>query len=261
MMKYLCTLVLVLTIACSSGLTKANELKVAVFVGPPYIDLVNGELVGENIDIINFLAKSIDLSPVFFRCPPIRCLTMLERGQVDMMLGVIKLPSREKDFIFINPAYAIQHQPLRFFTLKEKKLTINHLRDLDNLLVGTLRGSAYFPLFDDNKKIEKVKLTSRKQLVKMLLKGRIDTFLDREESVLPLLTTEEYQDQLVMADYQYDKPTKGYIVLSKKSKARVHAKKLSQVLTKAIEEGTLDNITKASRDKQKQYNSKPSLGN
>jgi polar amino acid transport system substrate-binding protein len=248
-MKYFCYCFLLITILFNFSLAENGKLNVAVSLDPPYVDLVENKLVGEDIDIINLLAKSIKLKPVFIQCPFVRCLAMVKSGQADMLLGLSKSVDREKDLIFLNPPYSIQHHPLRFFTLKEKKLTIKYFSDLNSLLVGTLRGAVYFPLFDENKTIKKVELTSRKQLVSMLLKGRIDTLLEREETVLPLLSVAEYQNKFVMADYQYNKPMNSYIAISRQSAIKRFANKLSQVLAKALSDGTIERIRMENREK------------
>lgn len=248
-MKFICYFFLIITILFNAALAENGKLNVAVYLEPPFADLVANKLVGENIDIINLLAKSIGLKPDFILCPFVRCLAMLKTGQVDMLLGLSKSLDREKDLIFLNPPHSIQQQPLRFFTLKEKKLTIKHFSDLNALLVGTLRGAAYFPLFDENQVIEKVELTSRKQLVNMLLKGRIDTFLEREETVLPLLSTAEYQNKFSIANYQYNKPINSYIAISRQSKIKHYANELSQFLAEAIADGTIERIRIENRNK------------
>lgn len=248
-MKYFCYYFLFITILFNYAQASTSKLNVAVSLDPPYVDLVENKLVGEEIDIINFLAKSITLKPVFIHCPFVRCLAMVKSGQADMLLGLSKSLDREKDLIFLDPPHSIQHHPLLFFTLKEKKLVIKNFSDLSSLLVGTLRGAAYFPLFDKNQAINKVELTSGKQLVNMLLKGRIDTFLEREETVLPLLTTADYQNKLTIADYQYNKPMNSYIVISKHSKIKPFANELSQVLAKAISDGTIERIRMTNREK------------
>lgn len=247
-MKYFCCCFFIILglFNCASAAT--GKLNVAVFLEPPYVDLVANKLVGENIDIIHLLAKSIGLKPVFLRCPPVRCLTMVKQGQADMILGLSKSSPREQHFIFINPPYLLQHQPLRFFTLKTDNLTIKNFSDLTPLLVGTLRGALYFPLFDESQLIKKIELTSRQQLVKMLLKGRIDTFLEREETVLPLLSTAEYQNKFSMANYQYNKPMNSYIAISRQSKIKHYANELSQVLSKAISDGTIEKIRTKNRN-------------
>ncbi len=241
-MKYYCCCFFIITVFFNFASAAPAKLNVAVFLEPPYVDLVSNKLVGENIDIIHLLANSIGLKPAFLHCPPVRCLTMVKQGKADMILGLSKSTAREKYFIFLQPPYLLQHQPLRFFTLKENKLKISNFSDLNPLLVGTLRGAMYFPLFDKSQVIKKVELTSRKQLVKMLLKGRIDTFLEREETVLPLLSTTEYQNKITMADYQYNKPINSYIAISKQSKVKRYANELSQVLAKAIADGTIERI-------------------
>ncbi len=226
---------------------ETGKLNIAVFLEPPYVDLIENELVGENIDIIYLLAKSIGLKPEFLQCPPVRCLSLIKQGQADMLLGLSKSPEREQHLVFLNPPYLLQHQPLRFYTLKENKLIIKKFSDLEPLLVGTLRGAIYFPLFDGNKAIKKVELTSRKQLVNMLLKGRIDTFLEREETVLPLLTPTEYKNKISVADYQYNKPINSYIVLSKQSKITTHTETLSQTIAQSMADGTIKKIREENR--------------
>lgn len=248
-MKYYCYSFFIITILFNSAYATSGKLNVAVFLEPPYVDIVSNQLVGENIDIIHLLAKSIGLKPVFIQCPPVRCLTMVKQGQADMILGLSKSAPREQHFIFLNPPYLLQHQPLRFFTLKADNLIIENFSDLNPLLVGTLRGAIYFPLFDENQAIKKVELTSRKQMVNMLLKGRIDTFLEREETVLPLLSTAEYQNKFSMANYQYNKPMNSYIAISRQSKIKHYANELSQVLSKAISDGTIEKIRIKNRNK------------
>lgn len=252
-MKLIYYSLLIITTLFNSALAENSKLNVAVFLEPPFVDLVANKLVGENIDISNLLAKSIGLKSVFIQCPPVRCLTMVKRGQADIILGLSKSLSRDEHFIFLNPPYLLQHQPLRFFTLTENSLTIDSFSDLSPLLVGTLRGAMYFPLFDENQVIKKIELTSRKQLVNMLLKGRIDTFLEREESVLPLLSATEYQNKFTMADYQYNKPINSYIAISKKSKIKRYANELSQVLAKAIADGTIKRIRLENRERHQKH--------
>ena len=91
-----------------------GKLNVAVFLEPPYVDLVANKLVGEHIDIINLLAKAIKLKPIFIQCPLVRCLAMVKSRQADMMIGIGKSAVREKHLIFLNPPHSIQHHPLRF---------------------------------------------------------------------------------------------------------------------------------------------------
>ncbi len=226
-----------------------RELKIALFLEPPFADIIDGKLIGENIDIAILLAKAVKLKPIFLRCPFARCLTMVEKGQADIIMGIKKLPEREKHLTFLEPPYLLQHQPLRFFTLTSEELSINRFEDLENLIVGTLRGAAYFKRFDDNTEIKKVALTTRQQLARMLLKGHIDTFLEREESTIPLLSNDEYHQKISIAKYQYNKPVKGYIAIAKNSHINNYSEKLSAHLAMAVETGLVNKIRTSNRAK------------
>lgn len=241
-MKYCLYLFFIFAFHSPLVLAKKSELKVAVFIEPPFVDFVEDQFVGRNIEIVKLLSKSLNFTPVFIRCPFARCLTMVKQGQADMILGLKKLAEREKDLVFLNPPLRVQHDPLRFFTLTSKKTVINSFDDLTNLAVGALRGASYFDLFDKNKVITKVELTSREQLVNMLLRGRIDTFLEREETILPLISLKEYQEKFSLANYQYDKAVNSYIAISKHSDIKAHTAALSAQLKKLVADGTSNTI-------------------
>jgi len=241
-MKYL--LYLLVLYYCYSPLILAdkNELIIATYIEPPFADLVDNKLIGEHIEIAKLLALSVDLKPVFIQCPFARCLSMVKNGQADMIVGVRKIPEREKELTFLDPPYTIQRYPLRFFTLSSNEIMINSFDDLKKLTVGTLRGGSYFELFDDSNSFTKIEVTSREQLVNMLLRGRIDTFVEREESILPLLPLEEYQAKFSLANYQYDKAVNSYIAISKHSNIKIYTERLSQQLQNLVTNGTIKNI-------------------
>ena len=235
--KYSCLLFILLFIRTTQA--AEQEIKIAVFLEPPFVNYVNNHWLGENIEMAKLLANKLNLTPTFMRCPFARCLAMVKIGQADMVMGLKKSSQRAKYLTFIEPPYLLQHKPLRFFTLASKQLRIDKIEDLEGLLVGILRGGAYYKQFDEHNSIKKVPVTSREQLVKMLLKGHIDTFLEREETILPLLSHQEYQQKIALADYQYDELVASYIAISKKSQIKHFATLLSKQLTLAIESGEL----------------------
>lgn len=66
----------------------------------------------------------------------------------------------------------------------------------------------------------------------MLRKKRIDTFLEREESVLPWINKENYNVEFSLAKYQYDEAVASYIGIPKNSKFNDEVDKFSEVLDK-----------------------------
>jgi ABC-type amino acid transport substrate-binding protein len=241
-MKYLYYLLLSIFFLFSIKALADSELKVAIIIEPPFTEIKEDKLVGYNVEIAKVLAKSIALSPVFIQCPFARCLSMLEQGKADLMIGLSKLPTREKNLLFIEPALSIQDKPLRLYTLAERSISIKDISDLDKLIVGTLRGASYFPQFDKSNSIKKIEFTSREQLVSMLLKGRIDTFFDREESIRPLLSNQKYQNEITLATYQHGEPVKSYIAISKHSHISSYSSQISHNLTELISHGKIHEI-------------------
>jgi len=240
--KRLLPIIFIFTLLCQVPSANAEEVSVAIFIEPPFADVVDNKFVGQNIEILKVLLIPLELTPVFVRCPFARCLTLVEQGKVDMIMGLKKLPEREKNLIFLEPPHMVQHYPLRFFTLTANKTIINKFEDLEKLTVGTLRGGRYFEQFDNDTAIAKVELNSRKQLVEMLLRGRIDTFIEREESVLPYLSLTEYLKQFSLANYQYTKDVNSYIAVSKHSAIKVYAERLTTQLNKLVDNGTMKTI-------------------
>lgn len=241
-MKLLLIFILLYLNSASLAIAAENKIRVAVFLEPPFVDYVDNQWQGENIALIKLLANRVNLTPKFIRCPFARCLSMVKSGQADLIMGLIKSKEREEYLTFIEPPHLLQYKPLRFFTLTKTNLTINNIDDLKPLLVGTIRGAAYHPEFDNCKATKKVEITSREQLVKMLLKGHIDTFLEREESIKPLLSPQDYQQKITLANYQYDDPIGSYIAVSKSTAIAGYAKQLSQQLAQIISSGELAQI-------------------
>ncbi|WP_170176744.1 substrate-binding periplasmic protein [Litorilituus sediminis] len=241
-MKRLFALILFYFSSTSTAIAAEEEIKVAVFLEPPFVDYIDNQWQGENIDMIKLLSQRVQLTPKFIRCPFARCLTMVKKGQADLIMGVMKSKERAEYLTFIEPPYLLQHKPLRFFTLANNNITINNIDDLTPLIVGTIRGASYHHEFDNNHSMKKVAITSREQLVKMLLKGHIDTFIEREESIKPLLSTQDYQQKLALANYLYDDPVGSYIAISKKTSIQRYAKPLAQQLHKMISSGEFQQI-------------------
>ncbi len=194
-----------------------NEIIVAMHIEPPFSDIVNGEFVGENIDIANLLAKKINKKARYVYCPVARCLSLMQSGQADMIVAVRKTAKREQFIYYLSPPIKIQKHPLRFYIRANNKVIVDKYEDLQSLKIGVLRGASYFDKFDLDTKMFKVPLTNHQQLIDMLLKGRIDTFLEREESITPLVEQKVYATAIKLAKFSYDKGVGSYIAISKKS--------------------------------------------
>jgi len=214
-----------------------DAIRVATFIEPPMVNFVNGKFIGENIDVARLLAKKLNKKVTFIQCPIARCLSMIKDGKADMIISLKKTAARMQYMTFLSQPFKVQNNPLRFYTLQNSPLKINTFNDLHNLSVGTVRGAAYFEEFDNNNSIDKVAVTGHLQLIQMLLKGRIDTFLEREETIRPLIDNNLYNEKIKLAKYQYNNPVYSYIAISKKSPFHQATKEISAKLKNLIANG------------------------
>jgi len=212
---------------------------IAMYIEPPFSEIVDGEFVGENIDITNALVAKLGYKAKFVYCPVARCFSLIESGQADMIIAVRKTARREQFLHFIEPPIKIQKSPLMFYTLADKKIALNHYNDLLPLKVGVIRGASYFDQFDHDTQITKVPLSSHQQLIDMLLKGRIDTFLEREESIIPLVDQNIYSTDINLAKFSYDKGVGSYVAVAKKSSLTNEIVDLSKALQHLSHSGEL----------------------
>jgi polar amino acid transport system substrate-binding protein len=163
-------------------------------------------------------------------------------GKADMMLALRKTPERQRKLHYLSSPIKIQHLPLRFYVRANNGIEINSYEDLQTITVGVLRGVSYFDRFDLDTTIDKVPITTRKQLIDMLLKGRIDTFLEREESITPIIDEKTYIDGIKLAKYAYEKSVVSYIAISKKSPLADELEQLSAALNTLHSNGTMKKL-------------------
>jgi len=219
-----------------------DTISVAVSLEPPMVDFVDGRYVGKNIEVLYLLAKKLNKKLKFLRCPVARCFVMIEHGQADMIIAIRKTPAREKYIGYLERPFEVQHFPLRFYLPFNSALQINSAKDLKNISIGVLRGFTYFDAFDHNNELNKIAVTNHSQLIQMLLSNRIDTFLEREQSIIPLIDDETYKTKMKLAQYQYKKSVDSYIGISKLSPFYQDIDFISQELAGLLDSGAIDEI-------------------
>ena len=224
-----------------------KTILVAMHIEPPFSEIINGEFVGENIDLANALANQAGYNARFVYCPIARCFSLIQSGQADMFVAVRKTELRKQFLTYIEPPIKIQKLPLRFYIRTENKITLNSYKDLRPLTVGVLRGASYFDKFDHDTQIKKIPLTNHQQLIDMLLKGRIDTFLEREESIMPLVDQNVYATRIKLAKFSYDKSVGSYIAISKNSNLEHEKEHFSNAFQTLSNSGELMEILNKTR--------------
>ena len=220
----------------------ANEndtIVIATHIEPPLVYIKNGEFSGTNVAVAKRLAAAIGKKATFIYCPFARCLSMTKDGKADMMVAINKTPKRQEYLDYLTQPFSSKITPVRFYIKKGRQININQYEDLQGLNIGVLRGATYFPRFDNDQLLNKVEITTHRQLIEMLLKNRIDTFLGRELSIKKQVSEDIYNVQLAVTPYIYNKKNDSYIAISKKSAAKLDVNQLSIILDSLLADGTI----------------------
>jgi len=219
----------------------SKAIRISIFIEKPYAYYENNKLTGQTIEFANALAQKLNMKTQFYICPVARCFSMVKLGQVDMIIDINKTIERQQYMTYLPP-YKIQPLPLHFFSLKSKKLNITHYSDLFSLTIGVTRGYTYFDKFDHDSQLNKVSITTKKQLINMLHLGRIDAFIAREESLVTLPEYEKYAHEFERSALHLSKSVPSYLALSKKSWLNGYENIIIEKIIELKKEGVIEQI-------------------
>ena len=110
--------------------------------------------------------------------PWARALKRAKTGEYDGLYLSYYVKEREPWFVFSKP---IGETRTGFFKLKGRNISYKTLQDLIAYKIGVTRGAAVSPEFDNADYLAKVFITSDEQILKMMLKGRLDLFAGSEQ--------------------------------------------------------------------------------
>jgi ABC-type amino acid transport substrate-binding protein len=105
-------------------------LRYAIFPAPPYMIGADDDQTaptGIDVEIVQKIARSMDLRLEFVRCAWVRCLELVETGKADILSSVYKKPEREEFLFYLNDPY-LTELPIAFYYLKGQGYTVNRSR-------------------------------------------------------------------------------------------------------------------------------------
>ncbi len=244
--KYLRKLSIVI-IPCVLLMMKPNSSigKELIFANthyPPWVVVQKNKMSGVDVEIVKELAKRLNLKLTLSDCPWKRCLRMLEKGEIDIMSGLFKRTDREVYAHFIEPPYRDKNITA-FYTVKSKKHIIQKYDDLLNFTVGTTRGVAHFPRFDEDAKIQKILVTDMDQLFEMLSRNHLDVIIGDEPTYDYFRITKGYSKTTEKTDYKFVNKAEGtYLTLSKKSSFNRQISKFNSTMESMVGDGIIASI-------------------
>jgi polar amino acid transport system substrate-binding protein len=227
----------------SSVQAATGDLRVAFNTLPPWKILDdNGHPSGIDIEFLYLLAERMHLTVKFIHLPFKRGLKMLEHGDVDLMVGVLRRPERETFAHFLTPAYKNKTHKA-FYVLTGRENILKEYNDMHHLKIGTQLGGKYFPRFDADKEIEKVVVKTTELNIKMLLAKRIDAFITTEAAGDYRLAQSGMTNTISKARYIYHKQQDVFMILSKRSPHTRRLAEFNSVMRDLVESGEFENIS------------------
>lgn len=222
-----------------------DTIRVAIDHFPPYSQIHrDGTLSGVNVDIVNLIAKNMNLTVEYVHCPWVRCLKLLENGDIDLISGVLFTEERAQIYQYINPPYeSVSSNSVYFYQLASSPL-ITTLKDLDDKIIAVQRGVAYTPEFDNNTNLAKVEINNHSAIIRMLLNGNIDAFIYAGPAADSLIRKHDMSNRIIRSPLNFGSERNTHLILSKKSKYIIEVESFSKGITQLLADGAITKIFK-----------------
>lgn len=161
------------------------------------------------------IARHMNMDIEIFPMPFARRVRELRQGNLDIMVGLQREDDNQDEVVYISPSYeTLRHT---FFVNKEDLDKLQNFSDLKKLNIGVTRHAKYFEKFNQEPDLIMVPVSTLRQKVELLKKGRINTFVHFQESALPLINKMGLQNDIVLADYQPIEMNSYYVTISQNS--------------------------------------------
>lgn len=160
----------------------------------------------------------------------------IENGTIDT--NIFSYKKERANFLLFGkePLFSLSYRPI---TLKNSTITIDSLSSFDNLRLGHLAGLRYsteFLHYIEKRQREGTIITvdSNEALFELLLKGRIDVFVNTQESVLWQAKTLGIDDTITALNYDV-KTSDYFFTVSKKSPRIINKLEFVSAMDKCVQ--------------------------
>ncbi|WP_340679299.1 ABC transporter substrate-binding protein [Paraglaciecola sp.] len=215
---------LILLVAVSFNSVSANTLFSSV--SPEFPN-------GLHVKYLQFIASKMNMELDIVPMPFARRVVALQSGQIDLMVGMQREKDTQDDIIYIYPGYEqLRHT---FFVLASNQTELTNFDDLLQLNIGVTIHAKYYQHFQQQEGLHLIAVSTLKQKIELLLKGRIDTFIHYQQSTEPLLKQMQLENRVVIAPYQPTEYNEYYVTISLKSRLYPYQETLQKVIKEAVD--------------------------
>lgn len=149
---------------------------------PPYQFLENGQPAGLHVDILNNIAENnnfiIEYIPMNTTT---ECMEVLEKGEVDIVLGVILKDNQER---YVNFVESISQSSLCMIALNEKADKIKNNINSEYITATFQSGTIGHFFIQNMKYLRCIVISNQMRAFDMLAKGEVDVMIGEKNSLL-----------------------------------------------------------------------------
>ncbi len=192
-------LFLILLIVALPNFIYAEDKSLHVGIGTGYSPFYffddNKKPTGICIEVINHVAKQLNISIQFSSYPWNRMIYNGKEGYVDAIMPLFKTSEREQFLIF--PKNAIIMEDNSFFTLKSNTLSFSgDLNDITNRHIGVIENYSYGEAFDKKNMQQKTMAESGDQLIQLVLNKRVEMGIGNTMVITYLANKRDVADKI-----------------------------------------------------------------
>ncbi len=185
---------------------------------PPQEMMVNGELTGFHIELVQAAAHLVGLSVTFKSLPWKRAIEMLKKGDADAITYMAKTSERE-NFGYFYEENILSKATVGFFIRKELEHEVHFSGELESLKgysIGSILGFSYHEEFDQTAILNKFNSAENEEnLIKMLIAGRIDIAIGHVDLINYLAKGMGVDEEIMFLTPYLTQGRKHYLVFAK----------------------------------------------
>lgn len=173
-MKFTSCIICFIFLYCSASKAFTEELVVGISTGyPPYYYNDKGKITGFCVELINSVAKEIDLRITYKQFPWKRLILKAQKGEIDAIMPLFKTDKR-KEYLYFD-GLELTYETNHFFTANDFKVVYDgSLENLSGYRIGVVADYSYGKKFDSFDFPQKVVSVNEKKLIHMFKEKRID---------------------------------------------------------------------------------------
>lgn len=150
---------------------QADVLRVVGSADPPYRVFRPDGAGGLYFELLNEATRRLAWPVRYQQVPSARALRMMELGEADLMMGLLRSPERERYLSYCQVPLPAEDKA--FYTLPGAA-PLRGLADLRGRRIAVQRGKRYGALFDADPRLQRHEMSDYRAALEMVARGRMD---------------------------------------------------------------------------------------